>query len=135
MMLSRFSWWLVLKFIKMTLEGKYQRKIESKKNNVILNLVSTFLVERRLCSWGSPSGCSWISFFWNLYINTKRRFTEKWWWLIYKWLRYLTYKNFIKDKMTGMGDILYILYILYRFKLMSQDPKKHSYWTFQSNLP
>ena len=38
MLCSRYSWWLVLKFIKMPLEDKFRRKIERKKDNILLNL-------------------------------------------------------------------------------------------------
>ena len=80
----------------------------------------------RCCSRGSPGG--WI------------RFSQKiLGWLIYKWRRYLyfqqlqkSYRSFIKDNMTRGVNIVWRIFekLKKKFKLKSQDPKKHNFLMF-----
>ena len=133
-MFPRFSWWLVLKFIKIRLEDKYQ----SKEKIIIWYyiLISTFRTSPRRCSRGSPGGWSWISFLVNSYINTKRRYDN--WFKMAEIGLFSTKRRaielcatkLIKEKMSGRL-IWYVLAHFWenlkKFKLKSQDTKKEQF--------
>ena len=90
-MFSRFSWRLVLKFIKMTVEDKKKGWLKGKKLNMILLFDFTFLVEFHLDDVLEFLLLVRVefSFLQNLYLKE-----DSLWWLIYKWWRH--FKKFLK---------------------------------------
>ena len=125
MMFSRFSWWLVLKFIQMPLEDKYQIGRLKEKKNIISNLDFNHpcRTSHRRCSRGSPGCRSWINLWRNLlYVNTKGWFTENFL-MIDKWIAKIF--NFSTFREKKVIEVWAPSFVLKEFLIQPGEPREH----------